>query len=93
MPYRLDYSCPVKSSHTTKNVLTPGVSLRSGKGVKLMQAEAGTEIFSVFHQSENCSENVLMTKYERIFNFNLCVYLAYFRSYGHFKIVKCIGMY
>ena len=36
MPYRLDYSCPVKSSHTTKNVLTPGVSLRSGEGVKLM---------------------------------------------------------
>ena len=22
-----------------------------------------------------------------------CVYLAYCRSYGHLKIVKCIGMY
>ena len=91
MPYRLDYSCPVKSSHTTKNVLTPGVSLRSGEGVKLM-VRLRLEL-KFFHQSENCSENVLMTKYERIFNFKLCVYLAYFRSYGHFKIVKCIGMY
>ena len=27
------------------------------------------------------------------FHFRPCVYLAYFRSYGHLKIVKCIGMY
>ena len=36
---------------------------------------------------------VQMSKYERIFNFKPCVYLAYFRSYDHLKIVKCIGMY
>ena len=33
------------------------------------------------------------SKYERIFYFIPCVYLTYFRSYGHLKIVKCIGMY
>ena len=32
---------------------------------------------------------VQMFKYERIFNFKPCVYLAYFRSYSHLKIVKC----
>ena len=36
---------------------------------------------------------VQMSKYERIFNFTPCVYLAYFKSYDHLKIVKCIGMY
>ena len=33
------------------------------------------------------------SKSERIFHFRPCVYLAYLRSYGHLKIVKCIGMY
>ena len=59
MPSRIfkltPYTCPtdsithalLKSSHTTKNVLTPGVSLRSGEGGQTYgQAEAGTEIFS-----------------------------------------------
>ena len=30
---------------------------------------------------------------ERIFHFRPCVYLAYLKSYGHLKILKCIGMY
>ena len=34
-----------------------------------------------------------MSKCERILNFKPCVYLAYLGSYGHLKIVKCIGMY
>ena len=33
------------------------------------------------------------SKYERILYFKPCVYLAYFRSYGYLKIVKCIAMY
>ena len=33
------------------------------------------------------------SKSEIIFHFRPCVYLAYLRSYGHLKIVKCIGMY
>ena len=33
------------------------------------------------------------SNHERILNFKPCVYLAYFRNYGHLKIVKCIGMY
>ena len=33
------------------------------------------------------------SKYERIVRFKPCVYLAYFRSYGHLKIVKYIAMY
>ena len=32
------------------------------------------------------------SKYERILYFKPCVYLAYFRSYGYLKIVKCIAM-
>ena len=39
-----------------------------------------------------CSKSVQMSKYERIFHFKPWVYLAYVRSYCHFKIVKCIGM-
>ena len=39
---------------------------------------------STFHGESN---------YERIINVKPCVYLAYFRSYGQLKIVKCIGMY
>ena len=34
-----------------------------------------------------------MSKYESIFNFEPCFYLAYSGSYDHLKIVKCIGMY
>ena len=41
----------------------------------------------------NLKNGVQMSKYERIFNFTPCVYLAYFRSYGHLKIVKCIQRY
>ena len=33
------------------------------------------------------------SKYEKNFHFKPCVYLAYFMSYGHLKIVKCIAMY
>ena len=31
--------------------------------------------------------------FERVFHFRPCVYLAYLKSYGHLKILKCIGMY
>ena len=34
-----------------------------------------------------------IVNHERILNFKPCLYLAYFRSYAHLKIVKCIGMY
>ena len=37
--------------------------------------------------------SVQMSKYERIFNFKPCVYLAYLGSYGHLKIVKYMEMY
>ena len=30
---------------------------------------------------------------EIIFHFRPCVYLAYLKSYGHLKILKCIAMY
>ena len=30
---------------------------------------------------------------EIIFHFRRCVYLAYLKSYGHLKILKCIAMY
>ena len=32
------------------------------------------------------------SKYEKKFHFKPCVYLAYFMSYGHLKIVKCIAI-
>ena len=31
--------------------------------------------------------------FESFFHFRPCVYLAYLKSYGHLKILKCIGMY
>ena len=51
------------------------------------------KVFQIFLRGENYSENVQMTKYERIFDFKPYVYLPYLRSYGDFEIIKCIGMY
>ena len=39
------------------------------------------------------SQLLMVSPIIRIFNFKSCVYLAYFRGYGHLKIVKCVGMY
>ena len=51
------------------------------------------KVFQIFLRGENYSENVQMTKYERIFDFKPHVYLPYLMSYGHFEIIKCIGIY
>ena len=42
------------------------------------------QVFQIFLRIENFLESVQMTKYERIFDFKLHVYLPYLRSYGHF---------
>ena len=49
--------------------------------------------YKILNGQKILKNGVQMSKYERIFNFKPCVYLAYFRSYGHLKIVTCIAMY
>ena len=48
---------------------------------------------SKFELKKFLKNGVQMSKYERILNFEPCVYLAYFRIYSHLKIVKCTAMY
>ena len=51
-------------------------------------------LFNMLYKIMICTQvSQQLSKYERIFYFKPCVYLAYFRSYGYLKIVKCIAMY
>ena len=52
--------------------------------------EGGVPLKKFFSQSEHVSSQ---TAWLKISHFTPCVYLAYLKSYGHLKIVKCIGMY
>ena len=51
-------------------------------------------LFNMLYKIMICTQvSQQLSKYERILYFKPCVYLAYFRSYGYLKIVKCIAMY
>ena len=65
--YKVAYSPSVKSSLMCFDSRT---ETWVWKGVKLkVRLRLELKIFQVFYTSENCSENVLITKYKRIFNF------------------------
>ena len=99
LPGTCMYECKISLGDTCQNSLGVG----GGSSTTDVQPAIQPSIHTNRHHSDQISRSALrdgvtkngvhMSKYERIFNFKLCIYPAYFRSYSHLKIVKCIAMY
>ena len=56
------------------------------------QVKTGLGVLILMTTEQECLSALLRSSWICLYLIS-CVYLAYFRSYSHFKIVKCIGMY
>ena len=61
--------------------------------VKSVKLSKNLKFKKKLNKNKILKNGVQMSKHERIFHFKPCVYLAYFKSYGHLKILKCIETY